>query len=414
MNKIIKISGAKNSALPIIASTVLANGIYILYNIPDITDVDEQVNLLRQLNVRIKKYPNNKILIDTTNINRNNNFVYDKKIRGSYYFMGSLIPFKIKKIYEYPGGCQIGARPINYHTNFFEFIGAKIHSYDNKIEIDSRQLIKKNIIYTFEKPSIGATINGILSTVINYDFEIKLCNVAKDPYIIDLCNFLRKMGAKINGEGTNEIIVNSVSHLYPTDYEIFPDPIEAGSYIIFSSILTKIYNFKIIIGPIILDHLGSFYNIINNVGISLRNIEDFINSYYEVVVNTELNNFEITTDVFPGLYTDLHPFLALLANYCNGQSKITDKIMDNRFLYVNELKKLGYDIQKSNNTITINPVTIHQQNYNNIILNIPDLRSGMVILFASIINKLNKIKYVNFDIINRGYEHIENKLNFMI
>jgi UDP-N-acetylglucosamine 1-carboxyvinyltransferase len=413
MSRLVQISGSKNSALPIIAATALTKGVYTLSNIPSISDVIEQLSILQQLNVKVTKLDGNRLLVDTSNLSPISSLEYNAKIRGSYYFMGSLAYLKMSRAYEYPGGCNIGSRPIDYHIDFFEAIGIKVNNLIDRVELDSSPMHSNDVVYTFGKPSVGATINAILSTVINDGCRtVKLVNAARDPYIVDLCNFLRKMGAKVAGDGTSQVTVESVRSLCACNHEVIPDPIEAGSYIILSAILTLQDKFDFTIGPIILDHLGSFRNTIGEIGIDLKRVSD---GYYRVAVGKHFNSFSAITEPFPGLYTDLHPFLTLIANYCSNRCEIVEEVMDSRFQYIGEMKKIYPNLHQVGNRIIIDPPGADMERIDYLILNVLDLRSGAALLFASIVNhrRIVKVVFNNFGIIERGYEDITGKIKLI-
>jgi UDP-N-acetylglucosamine 1-carboxyvinyltransferase len=420
--KNINIHGSKNSVLPIIASTLLEKNIYYLNNIPLISDVDVQLNILKQFNVKLNYINRNNLIIDTTELNIPNKLDYSKNTRGTYYFIGSSVSYNNNLEYILDTGCKIDERKIDYHIILLKMLGKNVNIIENKLLI-SGESENNDIIYTFEKPSVGATINAILmfckckSTII-------LNNYAKDPYIIDTIEFIKKIGInieynneyiKINGIETN-LISNTIIH-----HTIIDDPIEALTYIIYSGINLRDNEISsYTIGPLNIEHFGETYDLLENIGINL--IEKENKRYY--IKRNKLKSFEIKTGYYPEIYTDIQPFLCLLALFIeNSICKIREEIWSDRFRYVDEIKKMGYNIDINGKDIIINTnnekdIIINTNNEKDININeniyrSTDLRGGMAVL---LLMRKNNIKEdpINKIYIDRGYSEYEKYIDVIL
>lgn len=400
----IDIQGAKNSALPIIAGTLLAKTKYKLYNIPLISDIYIQLNLLKQYNVDIK-LEKDYIFIDTTNMKIPDKIIYDTNTRGTYYFIGSTIYNDINLEFVLANGCDIdnNNRKIDIHLELIKMYGKK-YEYKNEIlKIYGKKNIN-NFNYKFKIPSIGATINGLF-IFSNTDNKIILENYAKDPYIFDVINFLIKIGINITFD-ENKIIIDGKhnNNNEIISHTIIPDPIEAISYIIYSGInLIDNSISSYTIGPLIIEDLGKCKQVLENIGIELLYSH---NNYYYIKKN-KLNNFNITTGYFPEIYTDTQPFFCILGLHINESSIINELVWNNRFKYVNQLNKFGYNLKPNNNILEINNSIINNSQDNNIILT--DLRAGMA-LYMFFYNDLDKYNIINKHYIDRGYYNYEKKI----
>ncbi len=408
----ININGAKNSALPILAATLLAKNKYYFNNIPNISDIEIQLDLLKQFNVSIEYLSNNNLIIDTTNLLIPNELIYNNNTRGTYYIIGSTIHYPSNLIYKFGSGCDIEnqGRKINYHLDLINISGKNYNLVNNNLSIYGN-FDTKDKKYIFENPTVGGTLNGLLIfSKINCltIFE----NYAKEPYIFDLINFLIKLGINITYNdtqlkihGTNNIVENSI-----INYEIIYDPIEFISYYIFSGI--NLMNNTIspyTIGPINLNILGTSLTLLKDIGLEL--IESTKKDYY-FIRKTTLNNFNITTDYYPGIFTDVQPFFCLLSLFQDKICTITENIWNNRFNYINELNKLGYNIDINNNTLIINPAKFTIQ-YNYIDFYCTDLRGGFAIMMLLKMHNFNyKLHKINY--ITRGYSNFENNLDIIL
>jgi UDP-N-acetylglucosamine 1-carboxyvinyltransferase len=402
------IYGAKNSAIPIIAGTLLCAAEYTLTNIPLNSDVMCQLSILKQFNVDIK-INNNDLFINTKNVIIPNTLKYETNTRGTYYFLGSTIHYSSNIQFELGNGCNIdnSSRKINYHLELIEKSGKRYKYINNNLQIYGKTH-DQDLSYKFQKPSVGATINALfiyskLNSISTFE------NYAKDPYVIDVIEFLRKIGIDIYYD-YYKIVINGKSRICNSDritHQIICDPIEAISYIIFASIYLKEDSISpYTIGPINITQLGNTYNILKDIGIELIRAKD--NTYY--IKKNILKPFNITTGYFPELYTDCQPFFCILSLFIDGISTIREQIWDNRFNYIKELQLLGYNIDISKDTITIN----NNHNINNECLDIKlrDLRAGMAVYMLTLKNNIN-CNLMNKCVIHRGYTNYDTNLDII-
>jgi UDP-N-acetylglucosamine 1-carboxyvinyltransferase len=404
----INIHGAKNSALPIIAATLLFKKKYILENVPMIDDILTQINILKQFNVDIQFIDNN-IIIDTRNIILPSQINYDTNTRGTYYFIGSTIHYDINLNYLLGNGCNIDTenRKINYHLDLIKLAGKEYIFNNNKLQIFGN-FVENNCEYKFTNPSVGGTINGLLIfSKINCSCVLK--NYAKDPYIFDMINFLKLNG--VNIEYTDDFIkINGYNENNDNiKYKIISDPIEALSYIIFSGIYQKNNTISsYTIGPIDISHFGIAFQTLQNIGIEL--IQSKIESYY-FIKKDKIKNFNIKTDYYPGIYTDIQPFFAILGLESNTQSIIQETIWFNRFNYAKEINKINEHFNIFNNMLITNNITKDNQSLKQ--LNCSDLRGGMALLMYILKNNIN-CQLNNLEIIDRGYYDYKKNLDVIL
>jgi UDP-N-acetylglucosamine 1-carboxyvinyltransferase len=402
------IYGAKNSAIPIIAGTLLCAAEYTLTNIPLNSDVMCQLSILKQFNVDIK-INNNSLFINTKNVIIPNTLKYDTNTRGTYYFLGSTIHYNSNIQFQLGNGCNIdnSSRKINYHLELIEKSGKRYKYINDNLQIYGNTH-DQDLLYRFEKPSVGATINALfiyskLNSINTFE------NYAKDPYVIDVIEFLRKIGIDIYYDNY-KIVINGNSRIcnsYRISHTIICDPIEAVSYIICASIyLNEDSISPYTIGPIIIEHLGDTYYILKDIGIEL--IEAADNNYY--IKKNILKQFNITTGYFPELYTDCQPFFCILALFIDGVCSIKEQIWDNRFNYVIELNSLGYNINIDGDTIIIN--NSHNIKNECIDIKLRDLRAGMAIYMLILKNNIN-CNLRNKSVIDRGYTNYDYNLDII-
>lgn len=390
----IKISGAKNSAVALIPAALLSNEITVIDNVPNISDIESLIEILEFLNVKVT-YENKKMVIDPTNlVNKEIPERISKKLRASYYFMSSLLgKFRHVEMY-FPGGCSIGARPIDQTLKGFRALGATILEDGNKFTIDAKEL-KAGHIY-LDMPSVGATINTILSSVLASG-ETIIENAAKEPEIVNVATFLNNMGAKITGAGTSEIRIVGVNKLGSGFTEVIPDRIEAGTYVIAGALVGK--NLKI--SNLIPEHIESLTLKLNEMNIPLE-----IGTDYIIISKGEnLEPVSLKTLGYPGFPTDLQQPVTVLLTQCNGLSTLEETIYENRFQNVPYLNLMGADIKVENRKLFINGKT--NLIGSNVIAT--DLRAGACLVLAGL--KASGITYISdIEHILRGYEGIIEKL----
>ena len=390
----IKISGAKNSTVALIPASILSDEEVVLTNVPEITDTYALIDIMNLLNCK-GEYKNETIVINTTeakNIMIPKNL--SQKLRASYYFMGALLS-KYKHVEMYfPGGCNIGARPINFHIEGFEKLGAKVTIEEDKYIIDAPKLKGAKIYINLA--SVGTTINLMLAAV-KAEGETILSNAAKEPEIVNIATLLNNMGAKISGAGTSEIKIIGVDKLGSCSCEVIPDRIEAGTYLIAGALMG--YNLKI--KGIVEDHMGALLSKLKEMGVSLE-IEN-----NEIIIKRpdKYKPVNVKTLVFPGFVTDLGQPMSVLLTQAEGISIFEETIYENRMGHVPYLNKMGANIAVNNKTATINGPTklIGKE------VIATDLRAGASLVLAALCAS-GITTIIEIEHILRGYENIVEKL----
>lgn len=392
----VTVSGAKNSVVALIPAAILCDETVTISNVPNITDVDDLENILVHLNAKINR-EDGKVEINSSDIvNKEITESLSKKLRASYYFMGALLG-KFNKVDMYfPGGCAIGARPINLHLKGFELLGAKITEEDNHFIIEADKLKGNNIYLDF--PSVGATINIMLAAVKAKGKTI-IDNAAQEPEIVNIATFLNNMGAKIKGAGTSTITITGVKYLHSCFHEVIPDRIEAGTYLIIGTLLG--HNLKI--DNMIPNHLEALIAKLTEAGVGMEIGLD------NVIINEvkDYKSIEVKTLVYPGFPTDLQQVMTTFLTQCKGKSTVEETIYENRFQNIKELKKMGAkaNIRKDNRKATIKGKTeLHSAD-----VIATDLRGGASLLVAALVaegtSTIDNIAYIL-----RGYDRIVEKL----
>ena len=391
----VKISGAKNSALSIMAATLLTKDICILRNIPHLTDVDIMAEVIRKLGVKVEWRGDNTLYIDSNNFN-NYEAPYElvKKMRASILVMGPLLARLNKAKISLPGGCAIGARPVDFHIKGFETLGAQVEVEGGYIKAEVNKLKGDDIYLDF--PSLGATENIMMAASLA-EGVTKIENAAKDPEVVELGNFLIKMGTKIEGLGTDLIKIEGVKELNGVDYRIISDRIEAGTYMIAAAItggdilVEKID--PLLLKPVIVK--------LEEAGVKITQNKDSI----KVIGPNRINAVDIKTLPFPGFPTDIQPQFMALTCVAKGTSVITETVFENRFAHTGDLIRMGADIKveghsaiiKGVNKLSAAPVMAS------------DLRGGAALILAGLVaegtTELSRIYHLD-----RGYVKLEEKL----
>ena len=392
----INISGAKNSAVALVPASLLSDEEVKIENIPNISDIDALNEILEYLGAKVERNKDCIIINPKSIVNKEIPENISKKLRASYYFMAALLG-KYKKVEMYfPGGCSIGARPIDQTLKAFEKLGAKVIKNENKYIITAEYL-KGAHIY-LDMPSVGATINTILASV-KARGETIIENAAKEPEIVSVATFLNNMGARITGAGTSEIKISGVDYLAKGFTEVIPDRIEAGTYLILGALIGK----DLKINNIIPKHIESLTDKLKEIGFDLKIGFDYI------IISTKdnLKPVSIKTLGYPGFPTDLQqPFTTLLTK-CKGISYVEETIYENRFKNVEYLNKMGANIE----IITDHKIKI-QGPTNLTCSNVyaTDLRGGASVLLAALASKGVSNIY-DVEHLLRGYENIVEKLS---
>lgn len=396
LNGIIEVNGSKNAALPIMIATLIEKGEYILDNIPNLLDIRVLIELLTDLGLSVDKISNNSYRIVNNGIKKNiAEYEIVKKMRASFLVAGPMIANLDEAIVSLPGGCSIGSRPVDIHLDAFEKLGVKISQEHGYVHANSKDLRGCDINFSF--PSVGATQNVmILATKVKG--TTKIINAAKEPEVVDLGNFLIKMGAKIKGLGTEVIEITGVEELKATNYTVMSDRIEAGTYVI-ASIIT---DGKILIKNANLDSLGCFKQVLESMGVKFENKDGLLKVIGKV---KDLTPVDIVTMPHPGFPTDMQAQMMLLLSLVNGVSTVSETIFENRFMHVPEFNRLGTDIKIKNGIATITGV----RELSGTEVMATDLRAGVSLVLAGLIaNDTTVVRRIYH--IDRGYEYLENKL----
>ena len=390
----VKISGSKNAALPILAATVLNVGKTTLYNVPNIQDTQMMFKILETLGGKVEK-KNNKIIIDTSKINK---FEIPEelmhKMRSSVILAGALLGRYKKAIFSYPGGCDIGSRPIDLHLRSFEKLGINVVQNYGNIICDAEKIKGEKIDLDF--PSVGATENAILASVLAEGITT-ITNAAREPEIIDLQNFLNKMGAKIIGAGTNEIQITGVKKLKDISYNIMPDRIETGTFLCLA-VATK--------GNLILENTNAEH--ITPLITKLQEADckiEIEKNKIKINSNKKIKALDIKTMPYPGFPTDMQSVFSAMLTTAKGTSIIVENIFENRFKYTQELNKMGAKITVEGKSAIIRGVRkLYGAN-----VKATDLRGGAALVLAGLSAKgITKVE--NIEYILRGYENFDKKL----
>lgn len=390
----IRISGAKNATVALIPAAILTDEEATICNIPEITDTEALCDILKALNVDVKR-ASESIVINPQNMqNIEIGEQFSKKLRASYYFMGALLGKYKKAVMYFPGGCSIGARPIDLHLKGFEALGAKVTNEKNKYIVEAEELHGANIY--LDIASVGATINIMLAAV-RAKGKTVIDNAAKEPEIVNVATFLNNMGAKITGAGTSTIKIEGVDYLGKCFHEVIPDRIEAGTYIIIGALCGN----PIKVDNIIPEHIDSLISKLEEIGVDIQ-----VGADYVIVTRGEkYKSTNVKTAVYPGFPTDLQQPFTVLLTQSNGKSKVTETIWENRFMHIPYLNDLGADIVVKNQTATI--VGKSELKGTNVVAT--DLRAGAAMVAAGL-KAEGKTTITNVEHILRGYEQIIEKL----
>ena len=391
----VEINGAKNAAVAILPAAVLASkSKCVIDNIPDIEDVHCLERILLDLGCSVKKTSKNVLEIDATDINTVNACTEDvRRMRASYYFIGSLLArFKKAKV-ELPGGCPIGVRPIDQHIKGFEALGANVTIEHGAVLVEAESLKAANIF--FDVVSVGATINVMIAATMAEGTTV-LENVAKEPHVVDVANFLNSMGADIKGAGTDVIRIKGVNELVGCNYSVIPDQIEAGTFMI-AAAATK---GDVTITNIIPKHLESISAKLIEMGAIVEEDDDSI----RVTVDNKLRGVNVKTAPYPGFPTDVQQPMSVLLSITKGRSLVTESIWENRHKHTDELKKMGAMIKVEGRTAIIDGV----ENLEGAKVIATDLRAGAAMVIAGLIAN-GETEIVDIEHIDRGYPHIEEK-----
>ncbi len=393
----VEISGAKNAAVAIIPAALMVNGVCRIENIPQISDTDMLLTILSHLGAKISFINKSTIEIDSTNVRfQDAPFDLTRKIRASYYLIGAMLGRFGKAKTTMPGGCNFGVRPIEQHIKGMTMLGADVDIKNGFVYADAREGRLRGTRIYLDKVSVGATMNIILAATLASGRTV-IENAAREPHIVDLANFLNSMGADIRGAGTDTVKINGVDRLHGGSYSIIPDQIEAGTYMVAAAATCG----EVLIKNVIPKHLEC-------VTAKLRETGTIVQEYGDSVLVKGARNLRranIKTLPYPGFPTDMQPQMGVLLCLANGTSIITEGIYDNRFKYVNELRKMGAECQVDGRVAVFEGGS----KLTGAMVQACDLRAGAAMVIAGMCaSGTTVVEDVHF--IERGYENFVGKL----
>ena len=396
LNGSVNISGAKNAAVAILPAVLLSDGVCRIENLPNISDVFAIIRILRELGADVRMINKNTVEIDPAHIN---SFVVPfemtKHMRASSYFIGAMIGrFKRAKVAP-PGGCDFGVRPIDLHIKGFEALGATVTFENGMVDARATRLIGSPVY--LDKVSVGATVNIMLAAVKSRGLTV-IENAAREPHIVDLANFLNSMGADIMGAGTSVIKIRGVERLHGATYSIIPDQIEAGTYM--TAVVAA--GGDVFINNITPKHLESITAKLLETGASIEEFDEAI----RIKMDKRPKRCNITTMPHPGFPTDMQPQITTLLAIADGTSVVAESVWDNRFKYVEQLSRMGANIQVDGKVAIVSGVDTLKSAP--VMAN--DLRAGAAMLIAGLVAE-GTTEIENIELIDRGYEDVVEKLS---
>ncbi|WP_024837600.1 MULTISPECIES: UDP-N-acetylglucosamine 1-carboxyvinyltransferase [Clostridia] len=391
----VTIGGAKNAALGILAAAIMTDEDVLIDNLPDVRDINVLLEAIEEIGARVERIDRHTVRINGGTIREVSvDDEYIRKIRASYYFIGAMLgKYKSAQV-PLPGGCNIGSRPIDQHLKGFRALGAEVKIERGAVIAHAIDLVASHIY--LDVVSVGATINVMMAATLAEGQTI-LENVAKEPHVVDVANFLNSMGANIKGAGTDTIRIRGVNKLHGTEYSIIPDQIEAGTFMCAAAITRG----DVMVKNVIPKHLEAISAKLLEMGCEVVEFDDAV----RVVGKTNQKHTDIKTLPYPGFPTDMQPQMAVTLALANGTSVVTESIFENRFRYVDELSRMGASVKVEGNVAVIDGVG----GFSGAFVNAPDLRAGAALVIAGLAaDGYTVVDEIGF--IQRGYECFEEKL----
>ncbi|MBO4410646.1 MAG: UDP-N-acetylglucosamine 1-carboxyvinyltransferase [Lachnospiraceae bacterium] len=390
----VEISGAKNAALGILAASIMADEDVFIRNLPDVSDVRMLLSAIKGTGATAEQLNEHEVRMNGSSIR---NYVVDdyyiRKMRAGYYMLGALLGKYHYAEVAMPGGCTIGSRPIDQHLKGFEALGARTKIENSMVYVEAKELRGAHVF--FDSVSVGATINVMMAATFAEGRTV-LENVAKEPHVVDVANFLNSMGARIKGAGTDKIRIEGVTSLHGSDYTVIPDQIKAGTFMALAAATKG----DILVRNVIPKHLECISSKLEEIGCRIREYDDAV----RVTAGESLRPTRIKTLPYPGFPTDMQPQISVVLSLANGTSLVTETIFENRFKYVDELKRMGASITVEGNVAVIKGGTLKHAK-----ILAPDLRAGAALVIAALAAKgesvVGEVHYIL-----RGYEKFKEKL----
>ena len=394
----ITVSGGKNTAVAVIPAVLLCDEPCTIENLPDIDDVHALIEILQRLGAETEYVPGRYLTVDPRGANGYRvPFSLTKRLRASYYLLGALLGRGGRAEVAYPGGCDIGSRPIDQHLKGFSALGAQIEDRGGMVYANAERLLGGDVF--FDMVTVGGTINVMLAAA-RAEGTTVIYNAAKEPHIVDLANFLNSMGARVKGAGTDVIRIRGMQHLHSCTYTVIPDQIETGTLMIAAAATGG----DVIITGAIPTHMEALSAKLLEMGVYIREEDDLIH----VRSNGRLRAISVKTQGYPGFPTDLQQPMTALLTVSTGSSVVTENIFDSRFKYVSELERMGARIRVIDNTAIIEGVdrlvgtSVHAT----------DLRAGAAMIVAGLLAE-GETAISGVAHIDRGYERLDHKLNLL-
>ena len=391
----VEIGGAKNAALAILAASIMTDETVTIENLPNVRDINVLLQAIEEIGARVERVDAHTVKINGSfikDVSVDNEFI--RKIRASYYLIGALLGKYRHAEVALPGGCDIGSRPIDLHMKGFRSMGANVDIEHGLVVAKADKLVGTHIY--LDKVSVGATINIMMAAAMA-EGKTVIENAAKEPHVVDVANFLNSMGANIRGAGTDVIRIVGVEKLHKTEYSVIPDQIEAGTFMF----AVAAAGGDVLVKDVIPKHLEATTAKLLEVGCKVEEFDTAV----RVISDGKLKHTQVTTLPYPGFPTDIQPQMAVILGIAEGTSTVTESIFENRFKYVDELTRMGADIQVEGNIAIIRGIP----KYSGARVNAPDLRAGAALVIAGLaaegITVVDDIYYIQ-----RGYEELHTKL----
>ena len=394
----VEIAGAKNAALAILAAAIMTDETILIENLPDVRDINVLLEAIAGIGAQVDRIDKSTVKINGSTIGDVSvDYEYIKKIRASYYLLGALLgKYKHAEV-PLPGGCNIGSRPIDQHLKGFRALGADVDIMHGAIVAKADELHGSHIF--LDVVSVGATINIMMAASLAPGRTI-LENAAREPHVVDVANFLNSMGANIKGAGTDVIRIKGVEKLHRTEYSIIPDQIEAGTFMVAAAATGG----DVLVKNVIPKHLESITNKLEKIGVNIEEFDDSV----RVWVDGPLVKTNIKTMPHPGFPTDMQPQMATLLTLAEGTSIITEGVWEQRFRYVDELRRMGADISVDGKVAVIEGTGCLQ----GAPVKACDLRAGAALIIAGLAaSGVTEVEDIHH--IERGYDNLDKKLQML-
>jgi len=394
----VSVSGSKNAALPILAATIMLSGRSVIRNVPNLLDITTIIRVLRALGLRAEYSQSSPNTVNVWNYQVRHVAPYElvTKMRASFFVIGPILAMKGLAKIPLPGGCAIGSRPVNLHIKGMEALGAKVELEHGFVIASAGKLHGGKIYLDF--PSVGATESVIMAAALA-EGETVIENAAREPEIVDLANFLRKAGAKIEGDGTEEIRIQGVDSLSPVEYSIIPDRIEAGTLMVAAAITKG----QVRINNVIPGHIEATIRKLQESGVGIQ----ISGNSLTVAAKDGFRAVDVKTMPYPGFPTDMQPQLSALLTLAKGTSVITETVFENRFMHMHELRRMGAEIKLEGQSAIIQGVL----SLSGAPVKVSDLRAGAALLLAGLAAEGETLIEDRDRHINRGYEKVIEKLS---